>query len=209
MLVPRHAVTSDITQMKVDSRKTSLPDATKCGPPIPRVPFLQTTHLFWHPTTLYLILLPCALLLCIREYDLFALKSSTLCGPDVPIPLEASFPPHSDYPPAPPPELPPPQQPSPPPSQPESTHPRLINNPLIFSKFNASSNYLQWKSEYDYEAGISHRFHSWGCALGEAAALNRIFLFPARFTVPSRHNHGRPRTAKDIRLYIQLASLHR
>ena len=191
--------------MKVNLRKNGVSGAAKSAFLISRVPFLLTTHQSWHPTTLFLILLPCALLLYIRQYDLFALKSSTPCGPVVPIPLEASFSSRSDYAPAPPPELPPPQQPS----QPESTHPRLIDSPLIFSKFNASAKYLQWKSEYDFEAGVDHRFHSWGCALGEAAALNRIFLFPARFTVPSRHNHGRPTTEKDIRLYIQLASLHR
>lgn len=198
--MPVPPITCDWTLMKTNLRKNSLPGAAKPDPLIPRVPFLLTTHHSWHPTTLFLILLPCALLLYIRECDLFTLKS---------IPLEASLSPHSDYLPAAQPESLPPLQPSPSPSQPESPHPPFINSPLIFSEFNASEKYLQWKSGYDFEAGVNHRFHSWGCALGEAVALNRIFLFPARFTIPSRHNHGRPKTEKDIRLYIQLASLHR
>lgn len=90
-----------------------------------------------------------------------------------------------------------------------STEPRLVTSPLIFSEFSLSTKYLLWTNEVDITAGVDHRFHSWGCALGEAVILNRTYVFPARFKVPSRHNHWRPGVKKDTRLYINLPLLHR
>ena len=81
--------------------------------------------------------------------------------------------------------------------------------PLIYSDFSTSQKYLQWLSKNDAGAGVKHRFRSWGCALGEAVALNRTFLFPTRFKVIPPHNHGRPETEKDIRLYIDVDLLRR
>lgn len=97
---------------------------------------------------------------------------------------------------------------TPPLVSPTMHHP-LVTSPLIFSEFNLSSKYLQWTNEEDVIAGVAHRLHAWGCALGEAVTLDRTFLFPARFKVPSGHNHGRPDTEKDMRLYLDLPLLHR